>query len=68
MSQEAYTCIGLCEADVVMSSWEGCIFEQGELLGGGMGEEAKGGVSTQPAWFQSGGNLHHVTKEGIPSK
>ncbi len=61
-------CIGLCEADIVMSSYEGMYLKWGTVggRGKGNGEQMGGGeVSLQPTRDLSGQELHHDAKEGF---
>jgi hypothetical protein len=61
--------IGLCKADIVMSSSEGMHLSKGSRWRGERGnrEGEVGSVSCQPG-TRVDGNSRHGTKEGFPSK
>ncbi len=59
------SCIGLCEADIAMSSYEGMHLRRGTVGEGEREMGRKGGFSIQPTRYQSGQGSHHNTEEGF---
>ncbi len=62
-----HTCIGLFEADIAMSSWEGMHLSKGNRWEGERGMGEWGSVYSQLG-TRVDGNSRHDTKEGFPSK